>query len=111
MEMHKTMTRWMRVLRLRRLVVRLRRVDLEQRQIDDLPPSSDRCAGLINAHRLQVLGVERARLRYLIETIEMRPFYLSAAAAYRRHERAVESNCSSGHSPRLLSSLPRATHR
>ena len=111
MDMRNMLTRWTRVLRRRRLVAQLCRVDDARRRLEALPVLPDRLAAQVAAHRLEVLCVERARLRYFIASIDERARFPSAVSTYRRHERAVDTNCSSGHSPRFRNSLPKVTHK
>ncbi len=111
MRLRNTLTRWMRKLQRRRLVMRLSRIDAERRRIESQPVAANRTVGLSAARELEALCVERARMRYFISLADDDLGAPSASSTYRKQERAVITNCSSGHSPRLRSSLPNVTHR
>lgn len=110
MRLRPLLTRWMHALQRRRFVARLARIDARRRRLESLPPAADRSKALSMARKLESLCIERARLRYFIAADEAGGAP-SASSTYRRQDRAVPTNCSSGHSPRLRSSLPNATHR
>ena len=111
MRLRNMLTRWTRTLRRRWLVLRLSRIDAQRRRIEALPVAADRSAALSRARSLEALCVERARVRYFISGGGKDPAVPSASSTDRKQERAVATNCSSGHSPRLRSSLPNVTHR
>ncbi len=111
MRLRNTLTRWLSKLQRRRLVARLSRIEVDRHRLESLPVDADRTVQQSGARELEALCVERARMRYLISRIDEDAGGPSASSTYRKQERAVPTNCSSGHSPRLRSSLPNVTHR
>jgi hypothetical protein len=53
-------------LRRQALVARLRRLERERRRVERLPPPGSRASALVRVHRLESLGVQCVRLRYLV---------------------------------------------
>jgi hypothetical protein len=111
MRLRPLLTRWMHALQRRRCVARLGRIDARRSRLESRPASTDRSEALSVARELESLCIERARLRYYIAEVDGAGRAPIASSTYRKQERAVPTNCSSGHSPRLRSSLPNATHR
>ncbi len=111
MRLRKTLTRWLSKLQRRRLAQRLSRIDAKRQRIESLPTDTDRRELQSRLGELEALCVERSRMRYLISAIDQDQDTPSASSTYRRQERAVLTNSSSGHSPRFRSSLPKVTQR
>jgi hypothetical protein len=111
MRLRLLLTRWMHALQRRRFVARLARLDARRRRLETAPAAANRSEALCVAQELETLCIERARLRYFIAAADGAGGAPSASSTYRRQERAVPTNCSSGHSPRLRNSLPNATHK
>ncbi len=111
MRLRPLLTRWMHALQRRRFVARLASIDARRSRLESLPPAADRSKALSVARELESLCIERAQLRYYLAEADETGGAPMASSTYRRQDRAVPTNCSSGHSPRLRSSLPNATHR
>ena len=111
MRLRTTLTRWLSKLQRRRLARRLSRIEVQRHRIESLPADADRRELQSRLGELEALCVERSRMRYLISVIDEDRDAPSASSTYRRQERAVLTNSSSGHSPRFRSNLPNATHR
>ncbi len=110
-ELQRMASCWLAAMRIRYLGACLRQVESERRRIERRITAEDRSCFLLDTYRLENLGVEGARIRYLIETLRERASYSRAADAYRRQALAVDANCAAGHSPRLSDSRPMANDK
>jgi hypothetical protein len=90
---------------------RLRALDIKANRIAGRDSPADGDAARRQAHRLEAVDVERARMAYLKDRATMRANYLNETAAKRMQSSAVRANAASGHSPRFRASVPNAADR